>query len=120
MAVTSRHNKYTSIPDWFSGQSTETATTTSSIPQTIYVGSSSGSITGGSAVDFNNIPIDNQTIVWQNEQLAVPIDNDKLIIVDGKLTTSVNINSVDERIRLLEEENKKLKEEIEQLKQHIA
>lgn len=93
MAVTSRHNKYTSIPDWFSGQSTETATT-SPISQTIYVGGSSSASISGSTVDFKDIPIDDSTIVWQNEQLTVPIDNDKIIIVDGKVTTSDNASGV--------------------------
>ena len=93
MAVTSRHNKYTSIPDWFSGQSTETATT-SPISQTVYVGGSSSATIAGSTVDFKDIPIDNSTIIWQNEQLAVPIDNDKIIIVDGKVTTSANASGV--------------------------
>jgi hypothetical protein len=67
MAVTSRHNKYTSIPDWFSGQSTETATTSSSVSQTVYISGSSGSTTTDSTVDFKDIPIDASTIVWQNE-----------------------------------------------------
>lgn len=93
MAVTSRHNKYTSIPDWFSGQSTETATT-SPISQTVYIGGSSSATIAGSTVDFKDIPIDDSTIVWQNEQLTVPIDNDKIIIVDGKVTTSVNASGV--------------------------
>ena len=93
MAVTSRHNKYTSIPDWFSGQSTETAKT-SPISQTVYIGGSSSTTIAGSTVNFKDIPIDNSTIVWQNEQLTVPIDNDKIIIVDGKVTTSVNASGV--------------------------
>ena len=95
MAVTSRHNKYTSIPDWFSGQSIETATTGSSVSQTVYIGGSSSSITTDATVDFNNIPIDGQTIVWNNNTLEVPIDNQKIILVDGKLTTSDSTNSTD-------------------------
>jgi hypothetical protein len=89
MAVTSRHNKYTSIPDWFSGQSTETASTVSpTTTQTIYVGNYSGVGDVGTSVNFNDIPIDNSSIIWLNGALSVPIDNQKIIIVDGKLTTS--------------------------------
>ena len=89
MAVTSRHNKYTSIPDWFSGQSTETASTVSpTTTQTIYVGNYSGVGDVGVSVNFNDIPIDNSSIIWLNGALSVPIDNQKIIIVDGKLTTS--------------------------------
>lgn len=93
MAVTSRHNKYTSIPDWFSGQSTETASTVSpTTTQTIYVGNYSGVGDVGASVNFNDIPIDNSSIIWLNGALSVPIDNQKIIIVDGKLTTSTVVS----------------------------
>lgn len=93
MAVTLRHNKYSSMPDWFGTQSTETATTTSTTQPTNNV--LQQTITTATSVDFNNIPIDGQTIVWNNDTLGVPIDNQKIILVDGKLTTSDSTNSTD-------------------------
>lgn len=61
MAVASRHNKYVSIPDWFGGQSIETAPTVSestTLPQ------HSSSSFGTTSIDFEDIPVDKQTIIW--------------------------------------------------------
>ena len=77
MAVTSRHNKYSSMPDWFGTQSNETVQSSPTVSQFNPIGTQqSGS---NVTVDFNNIPIDKQTIVWNNDVLEVPIDNQKII-----------------------------------------
>lgn len=82
-SIYDKHNIYVSTPDWFKDadltQSSQTSGTIQSTSTGTFVSSST---------DFESIPIDNQTIVWENELLHVPIDNDKLIIKDGKLTIS--------------------------------
>ena len=82
--ATSTHNKYVSIPDWFSSSSS-TPVTSAEKPANItnvYYG-------GGSGGGTTEIPIDNKTIVWQDQIITVPIDNDKIIInTEGKITTS--------------------------------
>ena len=82
--ATSTHNKYVSIPDWFSSSSS-TPITSAEKPANItnvYYG-------GGSGGGTTEIPIDNKTIVWQDQVITVPIDNDKIIInTEGKITTS--------------------------------
>ena len=84
-SIYDKHNIYVSTPDWFKDadltQSPQTSSTTPSISTGAFISSST---------DFKSIPIDNQTIVWENELLHVPIDNDKLIIKDGKLTISLS------------------------------
>ena len=90
-SIYDKHNVYVSTPDWFKDadltQSPQTSSTTPSTSTGTFISSST---------DFNSIPIDNQTIVWENELLHVPIDNDKLIIKDGKLTISVTSTDEDD------------------------
>ena len=85
--ATSTHNKYVSIPDWFSSSSSTPITSTekpANITNVYYGGGSGGGTTG-----ITEIPIDNKTIVWQDQVITVPIDNDKIIInTEGKITTS--------------------------------
>lgn len=91
MIATSKHNKYVSIPDWFSSSSSNPSaseTTTGVSTTTISVGGSSGSGNVGGGGGSTEIPIDNRTIVWIGSLLSVPIDEDKIIIKDGKITTS--------------------------------
>lgn len=85
--ATSTHNKYVSIPDWFSSSSSTPITSAekpANITNVYYGGGSGGGTTG-----ITEIPIDNKTIVWQDQVITVPIDNDKIIInTEGKITTS--------------------------------
>ena len=85
--ATSTHNKYVSIPDWFSSSSSTPITSTekpANITNVYYGGGGGGGTTG-----ITEIPIDNKTIVWQDQVITVPIDNDKIIInTEGKITTS--------------------------------
>lgn len=82
-SIYDKHNIYVSTPDWFKDADlTQSSQTSGTIQPT-----STGTFVS-SSTDFKSIPIDNQTIVWENELLHVPIDNDKLIIKDGKLTVS--------------------------------
>ena len=82
--ATSTHNKYVSIPDWFSSSSSTPITSAekpANITNVYYGGGGGGSTT--------EIPIDNKTIVWQDQVITVPIDNNKIIInTEGKITTS--------------------------------
>lgn len=82
--ATSIHNKYVSIPDWFSSSSSTPITSAekpANITNVYYGGGGGGSTT--------EIPIDNKTIVWQDQVITVPIDNNKIIInTEGKITTS--------------------------------
>ena len=82
--TTSTHNKYVSIPDWFSSSSSTSiasAEKPANVTNVYYGGGGGGSTT--------EIPIDNKTIVWQDQVITVPIDNDKIIInTEGKITTS--------------------------------
>lgn len=93
-----KHNNYISTPDWFEnvdiGQQDQTKKKISD----------SNIIMSSSFIDFKTLPIDNNTIVWNEELLSipidnvtivkengllgVPIDNDKLKIINGKLTVS--------------------------------
>ena len=60
--ATSTHNKYVSIPDWFSSSSSTPITSTekpANITNVYYSGGGGGSTTG-----TTEIPIDNKTIVW--------------------------------------------------------
>ena len=82
--ATSTHNKYVSIPDWFSSSSSTPITSTEKPANitNVYYG-------GGGTIGITEIPIDNKTIVWQDQVITVPIDNDKIIInTEGKITTS--------------------------------
>ena len=82
--ATSTHNKYVSIPDWFSSSSSTPITSTEKPANitNVYYG-------GGGTTGITEIPIDNKTIVWQDQVITVPIDNDKIIInTEGKITTS--------------------------------
>lgn len=84
-----KHNKYTSTPDWFKDNTsiTDDITTSSGTGTgTGYGGSVIGSVS--TTVDYNEIPIDNSTIIWQDEKLSVPIDNNTIVIKDGKLIAS--------------------------------
>lgn len=87
MITTSRHNKYSSIPDWFSAQSNETPhlkekyTSTTTIIQ-------SNNNSNVSIPPSINIEVDDKTIKSIDGVLSVPIDNKKIIVRDGYLTTS--------------------------------
>ncbi len=80
-----KHNKYTSTPDWFkdSELGTNNVATDTGVG---YSGPTIGSVS--TFVDYNEIPIDNSTIVWQNEKLSVPIDNNTIILQNGLLSVS--------------------------------
>jgi hypothetical protein len=59
MAI-STHNKYVSIPDWFSSSSSTPVTTVekpTNVTNVYYGG-------GGGTAGITEIPIDNKTIVW--------------------------------------------------------
>ena len=90
MIATSKHNKYVSIPDWFGSSSNESTTSETAVGTTTVVISGSGNTGGisGGGGESTEIPIDNRTIVWSNSLLTVPIDDDKIIVKDGKITTS--------------------------------
>ena len=90
MIATSKHNKYVSIPDWFGSSSNESTTSETAVGTTTVVISGSGNTGGisGGGGGSTEIPIDNRTIVWSNSLLTVPIDDDKIIVKDGKITTS--------------------------------
>lgn len=88
-----KHNKYNSTPDWFKDSASITDDmTTSAGTGTGYGGSVIGSVS--TTVDYNEIPIDNSTIVWQDEKLLVPIDNDTIVIKNGKLMASFEQSNV--------------------------
>ena len=81
-----KHNKYTSTPDWF--KDNESIASNAAATSTNYGGATINSTYA--SVDYNEIPIDNSTIVWQDEKLSVPIDNNTLIIKNGKLVVSLD------------------------------
>lgn len=85
-----KHNKYTSTPDWFKDSKSIGDSVAGS--GTNYGGAVIGSTYN--TVDYNEIPIDNSTIIWQDEKLAVPIDNSTIIINDEKLSVPIDNDTI--------------------------
>lgn len=85
-----KHNKYTSTPDWFKDSKSIGDSVAGS--GTNYGGAVIGSTYN--TVDYSEIPIDNSTIVWQDEKLAVPIDNSTIIINDEKLSVPIDNDTI--------------------------
>lgn len=92
MAFTSRHNKYVSVPDWFSEQSVETTTVSTNQQVGSQIMTSGGTST--TVTIPSEVEVDGKTIINPNGILQVPIDYDKIIINDeGKITTSSSVGA---------------------------
>ena len=85
-----KHNKYTSTPDWFKDSKSIGDSVAGS--GTNYGGAVIGSTYN--TVDYSEIPIDNSTIIWQDEKLAVPIDNSTIVINDEKLSVPIDNDTI--------------------------